>query len=136
MTGKSFGGLGGVTGGRERDDTDEFENAIERAFGEALRSQYEDYKTAQMNSRQDQYEEALGARLWCALANRDWLHDSGDDASYSFRAAGDLIAAVIGKGDYMDWYCARLDYGTVSEDIEAAMAKEGWHPQPMEEDGA
>lgn len=43
----------------------------------------------------------------------------------SFRAAGDLIAAILGRGDYMDWYCSG-QYATVSERIDSAMSAEGW----------
>jgi len=105
-----FGGLGGHTGGRPRDAFDLFENAIERALGADLRT-----------------DDALCADLWSSLANMDWRHDNGDTASYSFRAAGDLIAAIRGRGDYMDWYCSG-PYATVSDKIRRVMRKEGWRP--------
>jgi hypothetical protein len=69
----------------------------------------------------------LCRELWSSLANQDWRHRDGDTASYSFRAAGDLIAAIRGRGDYMDWYCSGPD-ATVSADIATALAAEGWYP--------
>lgn len=105
-----FGGLGGVPDGRKFNSADAFEAAVSRALGSAMRERPE-----------------LCAQMWSALANQDWVHLNGDTAGYSFRAAGDLIAAVIGIGDYMDWYCSG-PYATVSGEIETALAAEGWAP--------
>lgn len=103
-----YGGLGGLKGGRELNNADAFEVAVNRALGDRIRA-----------------SEDMAEAMWSALANVDWEHESGDTAVYSFRAAGDLIAAICGKGDYMDWYCSG-PYATVSDEIGKAMAAEGW----------
>jgi hypothetical protein len=104
----TYGGLGGIAGGRGIDPQDEFEMAVERALGSWIRGSREN-----------------AALMWCALSNVDWFHKNGDVAGYSFRAAGDLVAAIRGEGDYMDWYCSG-PYGYVDEYISDAMEKEGW----------
>lgn len=110
-----YGGMGGLAEGRSIDQEDAFERAVNRALGARIRS-----------------DDAIGADMWSALANQHWHHDNGDTAGYSFRAAGDLIAAVRGTGNYMDWYCSG-PYAVVSDEIGAALANEGWHPdEPME----
>lgn len=106
-----FGGLGGITGGRPLDETDDFEMAVSRSLGEAMKT-----------------DDTLCIEMWSSLANQDWVHENGNTAGYSFRAAGDLIAAVIGRGEYMDWYCSG-PYETVSDRIEEALKKEGWMPE-------
>jgi hypothetical protein len=110
---RHFGGLGGIWEGRPVSGEDEFELAAQRQLGDAIRA-----------------DPAVGVELWCALANVDWQHDDGSTASYTFRAAGDLVAAIRGEGMYLDFYCSGPD-GVVSERIEEAMAREGWHGTPI-----
>lgn len=105
----NFGGLGGCPGGREFNETDLFEVAVANGLGDWLRE-----------------DQAHGAELWSALANVDWEHKAdGHTAGYSFRAAGDLIAAVVGEGEYMDYYCAGPE-GVVSGFIEEELGALGW----------
>ena len=104
----TYGGLGGIAGGRSIDQEDMFEMAVERALGEWVRESREN-----------------GILMWGALSNVHWFHKNGDEAVYTFRAAGDLVAAIRGESDYMDWYCSG-PYGYVDEHISDAMNKEGW----------
>lgn len=103
-----FGGFGGIPGGRELDTEDLFEMAVCRALGEQMK-----------------IDDSLCVEVWSALTNSSWTHANGDTAGYSFRAAGDLIAAVIGRGDYMDWYCSG-EAGACSQRVADAMEAEGW----------
>jgi hypothetical protein len=103
-----YGGWGGVAGGREKNADDVFEMTVDRVLGAKTRASRE-----------------TAVEMWSALANVDWKHTDGDTASYTFRAAGDMIAAIRGEGDYMDWYCAGPT-GVVSEEIAAALEAEGW----------
>ncbi len=105
---KHFGGCGGIWGGRSLDEDDLFEMTVNRVLGDRIREKDETARA-----------------MWCALANVDWNHTNGDTAGYSFRAAGDLVAAIRGNGNYMDWYCCG-NYETVRDDIEEALAREGW----------
>lgn len=103
---------GGLVGGRPARDAFEnaFEVAVNRALGDGMRA-----------------DKNLCNALWSALANQRWHHDNGDTAGYSFRAAGDLIAAIRGEGDYLDWYLSG-PVALVDQTIKEALAKEGWHP--------
>lgn len=121
-----FGGLGGVTGGREFDESDLFEAAVSRVLGEQI-------KASEPRGWGAKAPYNPAEQMWCALANMDWAHENGDTAAYSFRAAGDMIAAIRGDGDYMDWYCCG-PYAVVSDLVREAMAKEGWRPVPEEEE--
>ncbi len=107
-----YGGWGGISGGRALDRDDAFEAAVDRALGAQIRS-----------------EDGAARALWSALANVEWRRANGDSASYSFRAAGDLISAIRGAGDYFDWYCCGPT-ATIGKDIADALRAEGWTPEP------
>ena len=106
---RQFGGLGGIEGGRRLDEDDAFEMAVNRALGDRIRD-----------------DMGLACDMWSALANVEWFHKDGDRAGYSFRAAGDLVAAIFGQDtDYMTFYCSG-PYATISTEIAEALEKEGW----------
>jgi hypothetical protein len=102
------GGWGGLSDRREINKDDAFEMALNRVYGDRIRA-----------------NDVAACDVWCALANVDWKHENGDTASYSFRAAGDLVAAIRAKGMYMDWYCCG-DYPRMTSEFAEAMAKQGW----------
>lgn len=73
----------------------------------------------------------LCKNIWSALANVTWYNPEAHiEVSYSFRAAGGLIAEIIGQGDYMEWYCSG-PYATISDEIRRVMKKEGWIADTM-----
>jgi len=72
--------------------------------------------------------EVFGRELWSAIANVGWFHKDDPDntrCGRSFRGAGSLIASMLCRGDYLDWYCSSPD-GVVSDYIAGAMASKGW----------
>jgi len=73
-------------------------------------------------------DEDFGSELWSAMANVEWIHEDDPEETRihrGFRSAGSMIASMLGKGDYIDWYCSG-PYETVSEYIAEKMAAKGW----------
>jgi hypothetical protein len=115
--------LGGMDGTRELyTEADgpygEFEQAINRQLGDAIRA-----------------DEKVGVLLWSALANVRWNHPEYGEIGYSWRAAGDLVAAVRGEGTYMDWYMSGTD-AQVAPVIQDALGREGWHHKFYEKESS
>jgi hypothetical protein len=69
------------------------------------------------------------ADVWSALTNRVWKGPRGEIVLCSFRAAGDIIAAILDEGTYLDWYCIGRP-GYLSPKIEKIMAKAKWVSEP------
>jgi len=87
--------------------------------------------------------------LYAAICNMQWqkldvipiLKD--EYWACSWRVAGGIVAQLLGKGDYLDWYCTgifnegthragHVEEGVVTEEIEADLKKLGWQPVPYE----
>lgn len=100
--------IGGIGETREVDYEDLFEKDLAEALGERIRADID-----------------FSVDVWSALTNTDWKHTSGLEVSYSFRAAGDLVAAIRGFGTYLDWYCMGPSC-KVSPEISEAMRERGW----------
>lgn len=105
-----YGGLGGIKGGRNLNVDDAFEMLIKRLFRPDM-------------SQSEEFCE----RIYSSITNVTWRNRDDDTASYSFRAAGDMIAAILGEGDYMNWYCSAPE-GRVDADIASQLAVHGWKP--------
>ena len=100
--------------------------------------------------------------LYAAMCNMTWQSREfwqelkGETWSCSWRHSGGIIADMLEKGDYIDWYCSGIgnaelgngldgtipdvtdgrDYvpeGTVTEEIELDLNRLGWRPVPWED---
>lgn len=102
--------------------------------------------------------EDYAQNVYAALCNMRWqpldvipiLKD--EYWSCSWRAAGGLVARLIGQGDYMDWYCSGIGdetpdtgrwidrpktyvpEGTVTDEICEDFATLGWAPSAWPKD--
>lgn len=106
---KRWGGIGGIMSGRGLNTDDLFEMDVERVLGDRIRSDTD-----------------VAEAMWSAVTNVEWRHVGGDTALYSARAAGDMIAAIRGTGNYLDFYCCGLPIDVVSSEFAEAMAAIGW----------
>lgn len=81
--------------------------------------------------------------LYSALCNNDFIKNEmwplikGDTWSCSWRHAGGIIADMLQRGDYIDWYCSGIanhedtlsgyvPEGSVTEEIREDLFKLGW----------
>ena len=62
--------------------------------------------------------------LYAALCNNDFLKEE-KECGYSWRRVGGIIANILEKGDYIDWYCSGNE-GNISEEIRSDLSKLGW----------
>jgi hypothetical protein len=62
--------------------------------------------------------------LYAALCNNDFIKD-GKTCGYSWRYAGGIIANILEKGDYIDWYCSGWE-GYITDEVRKDITKLGW----------
>ena len=73
--------------------------------------------------------EAYAQNLYAAMCNRDFVKNdvwpilTDKRWSCSWRSAGGIIANMIEKGDYIDWYCSGIQGGVSDEEFNE-MSKE------------
>jgi hypothetical protein len=98
--------------------------------------------------------------IYAALCNMRWIKREmwpilkEEYWSCSWRSAGGIVADMLQKGDYIDWYCSGMggiaasyeedpDWrsktgyvpeGTITEEIEKDLNKLGWIPSPWPKD--
>ena len=78
-----------------------------------------------------QLSQEYGRKLYAALCNNEfikremWQLLKEDTWSCSWRYAGGILADIVEKGDYMDWYCGG-DEGYVDEEIKSDLYELGW----------
>lgn len=78
--------------------------------------------------------EVYAQNVYAALCNNAWLKE-GETHPYtcSWRHAGGIVADLVGKGDYIDWYCSGIlaeppfvVESKVTEEIIADFKSIGW----------
>ena len=67
--------------------------------------------------------------LYAALCNNDFIKDD-KECNYSWRTSGGIIANILEKGDYIDWYVSGNE-GNVTEEIREDLSKLGWIIRPI-----
>lgn len=82
--------------------------------------------------------------LWRSLTNNIWyflgkdyqvntynaeLLERSPKIAYTYRAAGDLVAALRGTGNYLDWHCGE-DPGRVVREVADGLSVHGWYSMP------
>jgi len=120
-----------------------------------------DLRTTEWILEKARTRDEYAQHIYAALSNMRWqkldvfpiLKD--EFWSCSWRSAGGIVANMLQKGDYMDWYCsgmggvadydtdpvewqARTKYvpeATVTEEIRADFQKLGWVPSEWPDDG-
>lgn len=101
--------------------------------------------------------ETYAQNLYAALCNNEfqkhdaWLILKNESCGYSWRYSGGIIADMLEKGDYLDWYCSGtggsglgngdeegvkgyVGEGVVTEEIEQDLNTLGWIVVPYKED--
>jgi hypothetical protein len=100
--------------------------------------------------------ESYAQNIYAALCNMRWIKREmwpllkEEYWSCSWRHAGGIVADMLQKGDYIDWYCSGMrgasgyddedsspgfvPEGVVTEEIEKDLNRLGWIPSPWPED--
>jgi hypothetical protein len=99
-------------------------------------------------------EDRYAQNVYAALCNNEWMNVKGTDSSVtmdllkekfwscSWRRAGGVVSDMLGKGDYIDWYCSGIQHdehgitagyvpeGCITGLIQDDFKRLGWVPVP------
>ena len=62
--------------------------------------------------------------LYAAICNNQFIKHS-KECSYTWRMVGGIIANILEKGDYIDWYLSGNE-GYISEEVSKDLSELGW----------
>jgi hypothetical protein len=71
--------------------------------------------------------ESYAQNIYAALCNQDWQRNDvwpllkGETYSCSWRYAGGIVADMLEKGDYIDWYCSGIKGDLTEEQIASSL---------------
>jgi hypothetical protein len=119
----------------QHQDQKEKEGNIKNSLEHDLRSN----PTVLEKSRNSQ---VYSQNLYAALCNNDFYYGE-HEWNCSWRYAGGIIADILQKGDYIDWYCSGIGTdpettpgyvgeGVVTDEIKLDLIKIGWIIKPYE----
>jgi|HubBroStandDraft_2_1064218.scaffolds.fasta_scaffold80830_2 hypothetical protein len=76
-------------------------------------------------------DDVFAREVYASLCNMRWQREGMEEpVSMSWRAAGGLVADLVGRGEwYLDYYCSGNE-GVVSERVREALGGLGWIPVP------
>lgn len=76
-------------------------------------------------------DDVFAREVYASLCNMQWQRDGMEEpVSLSWRAAGGVVADLVGRGEcYLDYYCSGNE-GVVSERVREALGGLGWTPVP------
>ncbi len=76
-------------------------------------------------------DDVFAREVYASLCNMQWQRDDMEElVSLSWRAAGGVVADLVGRGEcYLDYYCSGNE-SVVSERVREALGELGWTPVP------
>ena len=84
--------------------------------------------------------ESYAQNLYAAMCNNQfqrkdvWPILTDERWSCSWRYAGGLVARIVGKGDYMDYYCSGIGAFDLNEELHAGHVSESHVTEEIEQD--
>ena len=76
------------------------------------------------------FSETYCRYLYAALCNNRFFYND-KEWTCSWRYAGGIVADILEKGEYLDWYCGGNE-GFVTDEIRLDLLKLGWVVKPYE----
>jgi hypothetical protein len=78
-------------------------------------------------------DDDFASEVWGAITGGVWIAPDGIEWGYTYRAAGDIVAAITGLGDYCRYYCSVTPPETmIRSDIAKPMLAQGWRWRPCD----